>query len=371
MRQLKAWGGDLARAVVIAFVTVLWSIGAGEYMQPDRKIDELGVTLLVTAAAALVLRRRLPLVTLAVVTGTLSAFLVLGYPYGPSLLAFLLAVYTVARHRPMRTSVPASAVALLVLSAHGFGDGGLGLVGLVPATAWAVVPFAVGVTVRITAESLERNRAEAIRQRVDDERIRMAQEVHDIVGHGVAAIKMQADVALHVLARKPEQAEAALRAISNTSAQALDELRATLAVVRRPAAEAERTPAPGLGQLPELCERMSDAGVTVWLETSGPPRPVPDRVGLVAYRVVQEALTNVLKHSGASTATVRVRYVGEQLVLQIDNPGVAADPPGEGLGIPGMRGRVEDLGGTFTAGPVPAGRFRVRATLPTGDGRPA
>jgi signal transduction histidine kinase len=219
----------------------------------------------------------------------------------------------------------------------------------------------------MTAESLERNRAEAIRQRVDDERIRMAQEVHDIVGHGVAAIKMQADVALHVLARQPEQAEAALRAISNTSAQALDELRATLAVVRRPAAEAERTPTPGLGQLRDLCDRMSDSGVSVRLETTGMPRPVPDRVGLVAYRVVQEALTNVLKHSDATAALVRVRYVTGHLVLLIDNPGGGADPPGEGLGIAGMRSRVEDLGGTFTAGPTAAGRFRVRAALPTGE----
>ena len=247
MRQLRAWYGDVVRAALIAFVTVFWSAGADEYMHPDRSVDEFGAALLLTAAAALVVRRRVPLVTLAVVTGALSAFLLLGYPYGPSLLAFLIAVYTVARHRPMRTSVPASAVALPGLSAHSFSDAGLGLVGLVPATAWAVVPFAVGVTVRITAESLERNRAEAIRQRVDDERIRMAQEVHDIVGHGVAAIKMQADVALHVLASKPEQAETALRAISNTSAQALDELRATLAVVRRPAAEAERTPTRGSG----------------------------------------------------------------------------------------------------------------------------
>ncbi len=141
-----------------------------------------------------------------------------------------------------------------------------------------MVPFAIGVTVRVSMDARARDQAELVRQHVDDERLRVAQEVHDVVGHGLAAIKMQADIALHVLARKPEQAEAALNAISRTSTEALDELRATLAVVRRTDADPALAPAPGLDRLDELRQRMSEAGVDVDLrDHRRAPRRCPPR----------------------------------------------------------------------------------------------
>jgi signal transduction histidine kinase len=243
-----------------------------------------------------------------------------------------------------------------------------GFLGVGPASAWLVVPFAIGVTVRLTREAVVRERAEAIRQRVDDERLWVAQEVHDIVGHGLAAIKMQADVALHLLAKKPEQAEAALDAISRTSSEALDELRATLAVVRRAETDSTRSPTPSLGRLDELQGRMRQAGLHVDVEISGDPGVLPAAVDLTGYRIVQESLTNVLRHSGADRASVTVRYEAGAVHIAVTNPVNGVPSGGGGSGIQGMRQRVEALGGEFVAAPTADGRFEVRASLPT-EGR--
>jgi signal transduction histidine kinase len=211
-----------------------------------------------------------------------------------------------------------------------------------------------------------RARADMIRAHVDEERLRVAQEVHDIVGHGLAAIKMQADVALHVLAKKPEQAELALDAISRTSSQALDELRATLAAVRDTGGDGGRSPAPSVARLDELRQRMGEAGLHVEVRIEGEPRELPAVVDLTGYRIVQESLTNVLRHSAAKEVTVVIRYEERALVVSATNP--LTEPArhiGDGSGIAGMRHRVLDLGGTFSAGPAD-GRFEVTATIPIG-----
>jgi signal transduction histidine kinase len=178
---------------------------------------------------------------------------------------------------------------------------------------------------------------------------------------------MQADIALHVLARKPGQAQVALEAISRTSSQALDELRATLAVVRR--ADAELAPVPGLARLDELRQRMAEAGVYVRLEVSGAPATLPVAVDLTGYRVVQESLTNVLRHSGSAQATVRIRYEPDEVRITVHNPVTGGCAGADGSGIPGMRERVHALGGQFSAGPAARHGFEVHARLPTGDRR--
>jgi signal transduction histidine kinase len=253
---------------------------------------------------------------------------------------------------------------LIPLLVHGHR---LGLFGFIDVSAWVIVPFSMGFALRLRRETAVRARAEAIRQSVDGERLRVAQEVHDIVGHGLAAIKMQADVALHVLARKPDQAEVALEAISRTSSQALDELRATLAVVRQTGTDAERSPVPSLSRLGELRRRMAEAGVRVELETFGEPlAALPVQVDLTGYRIIQESLTNVLRHSGAGQATVSIRHLAGSVHITVSSP-LTGYPTGEGgFGIPGMRERVLALGGEFTAGPSPHHSFDVRARLPTG-----
>jgi signal transduction histidine kinase len=230
-----------------------------------------------------------------------------------------------------------------------------------------VVPFAAGLIVRVSNESVARARAETIRRHVDDERLRVAQEVHDIVGHGLAAIKMQADIALHLLERKPGQARPALEAISRTSSAALDELRATLAAVRTDRIDdGDRSSGLGLVRLDELAQRMREAGLRVEVSTAGPPRELPAIVDLTGYRIVQESLTNVLRHSGSQHAEVSLGYEPETMRITVSNP--VLGPPGVGgggLGIPGMRERVHALGGRFSAG-LHDGLFEVCAELPTG-----
>ncbi|CAM3912192.1 sensor histidine kinase [Kibdelosporangium persicum] len=366
--------GDIALAVVLTALSVVGAAATHHMTDVDRPIDLLGFVLAAGSALALTARRRWPEATLGVNTVLLTTYLLLAYPYGPVMGTFAVATYTVGRHLPLVRAATATGMALAVLVTHLLAHpaSASGLYGLIPASGFAIIPLAIGVMIRVNRESTERARAEAIRERVSDERLRVAQEVHDVVGHGLAAIKMQADIALHLLTRKPEQAEIALKAISETSTEALDELRATLTVVRG------RAPAPGLGLLPELTDRMSHAGVEVRLNVVGPQRAVPAAVDLAGYRIVQESLTNVLKHSPVKRATVKVGYEPDAVHIAVSNPAVSnpavPDPAvpgpvngvaaGDGFGIPGMRERVTSLGGQFSAGPTDDGRFEVRAAIP-------
>jgi signal transduction histidine kinase len=371
MKLIRPLAADTADAALAAALTLAGIVGTGFAGRPPRAdvpVDTRGYALVAVAALALAVRRRWPPPVFAAVTACTSVYLALGYAYGPILVSFMVAAYTAARHAPLDRALRYSLVALAAVLVHLFAHGGrFGYFGVLDVAAWVAVPFSAGFALRLRRETAVRARAEAIRESVDDERLRVAQEVHDIVGHGLAAIKMQADVALHVLARKPEQAEVALEAISRTSGEALDELRATLAVVRRTGAGAERTPVPGLARLGELRRRMAEAGVHVRLEHSGaPPAALPTAVDLTGYRIVQESLTNVLRHSGAGRAAVGVRYEAGSVLITVANP-VTAPPGGEGgSGIAGMRERVRSLGGEFTAGPRGEDGFEVRARLPTG-----
>ncbi|MEW1862367.1 histidine kinase [Streptomyces sp. NPDC088194] len=398
--------GDAVTAVVIAVAGAVGTGFEGSPQRPEVPIDARGFALFVTAALVLALRRRWPLATLAVVAVCTAGYLDLGYAYGPIIATFMIAVYTAARHAPLAGAVPYAAGGLVLVLPHLIvRDSGLGVSGAIPVSAWAVVPFALGYALRLRHETATRARAEVIRQSVDDERFRVAQEVHDIVGHGLAAIKMQADITLHVLARKPEQAEVALEAISRTSSEALDELRAALAVVRRTGAGPERFPVPSLVRLDELRQRMAEAGVYVRLDVDGDAAAaLPVAVELTGYRIIQESLTNVLRHSGARQATVGIRYARDSVSIVVTNPVVAnpvvadpavAAPPGAGAsgtsagggagdetagngstgngrsggggsGIAGMRERALALGGELTAAPSARDTFEVRARLPLG-----
>lgn len=375
--RMVGWLADGVLALTLAAVAIVTTAVLGWTPQVGVAVDTAGVLLLGAAGLVLVTRRWRPLATLAAVTVVITAYLLLGNPYGLVFLPFAVAVYTVARRRPVAVSALASVGAVGLLLSHLLFDGTLvggdeeALVGLLFGVAWAAVPYAVGVTVRAREEVAARDRAELIRVHVDEERLRVAQEVHDIVGHGLAAIKMQADVALHVLPKQPEQAPTALVAISRTSGEALAELRTTLAAVREPGDD--RAPAPGLAQLDGLRQRMAEAGLLVSVVTEGPPRPLPPAVDLAGYRLVQESLTNVLRHSSAAQATVTIGYAAAQVAVIVTNPvdrsGSGGDGSGsggdDGSGIPGMRRRVRALGGTFSAGPTATG-FQVHARIPTG-----
>jgi signal transduction histidine kinase len=353
----------LLAAALLVFGLVATPLASAH--QPDTvRLDLLAYALIAAGSAVLALRGRWPVGVLAVGTVAITAYLLRGYAYGPPLLAFSAAVYSVAVRRPARPAAALSAVALLVLTAHVFvpHPDNPGLAGLLPATAWVAVPFALGVAVRLNGEAATRARADAARRIADEERLRIAQEVHDVVGHGLAAIHLQAEIALHLLPRRPEQAQTALTAISRTSRQGLDELRATLTALR------QRTPSPGLAQLPALRDRLAHAGLPVTLSVaSGATAPavrLPAAVDLAGYRIVQEALTNVLRHAGATRADVRVQHTAGAVEVEVTDSGVGGTPGPGGTGIAGMRERATALGGVLTAGPRPGGGFRVHAVLP-------
>jgi signal transduction histidine kinase len=358
---------DVGFAAGVGVLLLVWTWVAGRDMLADRPLDVGGYLLVAACAGALGWRCRAPLPVLAATTVGTTAYLSIGYPYGPVLVPMAIAVYTVARHVPWRTAVPAALLALGVLLLHLFSnDAALpGALALIPASAWVAVPFAVGSTVA----SIEAGRRVAVDRGIADERLRVAQEVHDVVGHGLAAIKMQADVALHVLAKRPEQARLALETVSRTSAQALGELRSTLGMVRgTPAGSA----GPGIGDLEGLYQRMREAGLRVRVDVRGTPSSLPPAAELAAYRVVQEAMTNVLKHADRKEATVVFDHRADGTRLEIANPHTDRTPrphplDAAGLGLAGMRERVLAQRGRFRAGVEPDGRFVVCAWLPRGD----
>jgi signal transduction histidine kinase len=202
----------------------------------------------------------------------------------------------------------------------------------------------------------------------DGERLRLARELHDTIASAIAVIAIQAGVADHALERcqaEPQRARAALRTIRAASQQALDELQATVTTLRG-GADA-RSPRPGVAQLEALTDLADGAGLRVELAVVGTAQPLPPAVDLAVYRIVQEALTNVLRHAGPATATVRLTYRQGDLTVQVDNDGAGAGgrrPSGGGNGLVGMRERVAALGGRLQAGPRPGGGFRVLATIP-------
>jgi signal transduction histidine kinase len=211
---------------------------------------------------------------------------------------------------------------------------------------------------------LELERERGARSAVAEERARIARELHDVVAHGVSVIAIQSDAAEAALSRDPELAGPPLRAIKGSAREALTEMRRLLGLLRSDEDDGSGTlPQPGLGQLDQLVAR---AGVPVKLEIGGEPRPLPAGVDISAYRIVQEALTNVRKHAGPVATTVTIAWADTRVELTVRDtgPGAAAPPaPGEGHGLIGMRERVRLLGGELHTGPVPGGGFEVRTVL--------
>jgi signal transduction histidine kinase len=214
---------------------------------------------------------------------------------------------------------------------------------------------------RRRADEAERTREEEARRRATEERLRIARELHDVLAHKISLINVQAGAALH--RREPEQAYTALSAIKDASKETLRELRTTLGVLRQVDEAGPLAPAPSLDRLGDLIKRTKDAGLPVRVIVSGDRSPLPAPVDLAAYRIVQEALTNAVRHAGSATATVIVRYDTDHVVVEVNDDGRGAEAA-EGNGIRGMRERAATLGGTLAASPRPGGGFLVRASLP-------
>jgi signal transduction histidine kinase len=384
----RAAAGDALLVLAAAIVVLVGSAKAARFQVPPREaLDATAYTLLVLAVAGLAVRRRQPLTTLAVTVGAAALYLALGYPYGPVLFTMGIGTYAVASRLPLVRSLAACLVAvgiaLLAVVSTGLARPTPHAAGWIVAwSGWLLVPWTVGTVLRLRRDAAARAGAEAAQRTAFEERLRVAREVHDVVGHGLAVINMQAGVALHVLDRRPEQARVALEAVKQTSKDALEELRATLAVFRRPdededeaggpGGERARHPAPGLGQLDALVGSMRDAGLPVDLIRTGDAVDLPAVIDHAAYRIVQESLTNVLRHAVPARARVWLRYRPDGIIVKIADDGApksAAGTAASGHGIAGMRERAVAVGGVLSAGPLPGRGFQVTAELPVGEGR--
>ncbi|GIJ75219.1 sensor histidine kinase [Virgisporangium ochraceum] len=356
---------DAVFAAVVGVLVALSSSPAGEGQDGVLPMDATAYALVAVASAGLVVRRRWPGVALAVALVTTMVFLQLRYPYGPVFLFSGVALYSVAAWRGYRyTRVAALAsVVVHVTWAVLFEDDGA-LTAIIGSTLWIVAAVGAGTTVRLRREGVLRGLAEARRQAGYEERLRIAQEVHDVVGHSLAVISMNAGAALHVLGKPgpvpPEPLERSLRAIRQASNGALDELRATLATFT---GTISGQPV-GLSAVPGLVAATDVDGLAVRLDVDGAPGTVPAPVDLAGYRIVQEALANVVRHAQARHAGVRIAYGPDAVAITVTDDGRGADGAGTGTGIASMGERARSVGGTFVAGPREGGGFEVRASLP-------
>ncbi|MBQ0997299.1 sensor histidine kinase [Streptomyces sp. RK62] len=337
---------------------------------PSGAPELLGSALLAAGGLALAGRRRAPLAVL-VITG-LCAVGYLGAGFEALAVPYLVAVYGSVRagHRAVTLAVSVGLLVALNLTAWVFHDEGpreaVTQARHTLELAWLIAAFAAGEAVRQAerrADEAERSREETALRRADEERLRIARELHDSLTHQISVIKVQSEVAVHVARRRGEQVSEALLAIQQAGREASRELRATLEALR----DDDTTPPPGLDHLPELVKRFQGTGLETTLTVEGHPRAVPDAVSRTAYRIVQESLTNVTRHASATTASVLIDYRPDGLRVHIDDDGkdTVHSAPTPGLGLLGMRERVSALGGRLRAEPRTAGGFTVQAELPT------
>ena len=365
----RSWTGDAALALAIAAVQLAGTALAG-HRQPEREsFDVLAGLLLAAGPAALVVRRRFPAAVLAWTFASTFAYLALDYPRGPVFFGLIAAFFTAVlagRRRVAWASLAAGYVSVLWLVEP---DEPPSLVAALGLLAWFIVLATVAEVVRGRRDRrVETARAaeEEARRRAGEERLRIARELHDVLAHNISLINVQAGVALHLIEEQPEQARTALTAIKAASKDALGELRSVLEVLRQVDEGPPRTPTAGLEDLDRLVSGAAAAGIDVRVVTGGTPRPLPPSVDLAAFRIVQEALTNVTRHAGPATATISLTYGDHDLTVQVDDDGRGPNGahPGGGNGIRGMTERAAALGGTLEAGPKPGGGFRVTASLP-------
>lgn len=361
----------IALPFVLSVISVAGSFGAAnnnEYARRDP--DWLMVVLILIGTVSLYWRRsHLIPVLWATVVATL-VYMLLQYPYGPVILAFVIAVFTTIRlgHRVMGWSALGALYVghvggRIVLGINEQGVYQILLVG----TCFVVLGFAAELfrAHRDRVNAAERTRREAELRQASEERLRIAQELHDVVAHHISLINVQASTALHLTDRQPEQAAPALAAIKEASKEALVELRSIVGILRQTDESAPRQPVAGLERLEHLVSRTAMAGLEVHTDVHGVPQPLPTGLDRAAFRIIQESLTNVVRHAKATTATVRIQYGTETLTLQVDDNGQSLTaPPVEGNGIVGMRERATALGGTLAATRTPNGGLRVVAVLP-------
>jgi signal transduction histidine kinase len=383
---IRPWRGltPLAGDLLLTLAVTALSLGAlfGPHDRPRVPITWPAIALTLLGTLPLVVRRRRPLAVLAVVEVAEALYLATG-PLNGGGLGLAVALYTAATRTERRTSLRIAGLiaglnALVLLVGVALGRAG-STPSLFVVTALVVGSWSLGENVRTRraylaqleerARRLELEREENARRAVQEERARIARELHDVVAHHVSAIAVQAGAAAEIAERNPPRAREALHFIQETSRHALAEMRALLSVLRSgDEVGAERGPQPSLAQVEWLVSQSRAAGLPVTLQVEGAVRPLPEALDVSAYRIVQEALTNSLKHAGPAQARVLVRYAAEALELEIsdDGRGPPRSPNGAsaGRGLIGMRERAALFGGELVAGPAQGQGFRVRAHLP-------
>jgi signal transduction histidine kinase len=367
------WRVDLTTALTVLVLQVVFTAGAARHQNARLSFSVLAVALLAAGPLALLFRRRHPIVVLAVVFVATLVYWVAGYPKGPVffalIVAFVGAVLAGYRKIAIATVIVGWAAFLWLPVAFGR-DHHPGPGAILGLGAWLLVLLSGSEIARSRREraiELARARDEAARRRVSDERLRIAQDLHDVLAHNISLINVQAGVALHLGAELPEPARAAFTAIKAASKEALGELRSVLDMLRDPGHDLPRAPVPGLGDVEGLVARVNAAGLSVQREVTGLPVDLPASVDVAAYRIVQEALTNVARHAGPARARVRIEYGADDVIVEILDDGAGARTRAvEGNGIAGMRERAAAVGGCLQTGARPGGGFRVRAELPIG-----
>jgi signal transduction histidine kinase len=355
--------------VVAAAVTAALLMTELSGAQLHNSLDLLGYVLLVISGLALVASHKAPILVLAITGLCALGYLALGFDV-PAV-AYLVAVYGAFRSGHRIAAVAASVLMLVAAPvalwvAHQdwpLGDVLMQSRDILP-LAWLVAAAAAGEALRQAErriEQVERSREESALRRADEERLRIARELHDSLTHQISVIKLQAEVAVHLARKQGQPVPESLLAILKAGREANRELRSTLEALRN-----DETPAPGLDHLPALVDQAQSAGLQTHLTIEGHQISVPTAVDRTAYRIVQESLTNINRHATATSASVRIDYRPDALIIQIDDDGTAtsntAAPPG--VGLLGMRERVTALGGQLQAAPRSEGGFTVHAELP-------
>jgi signal transduction histidine kinase len=383
LRRLRAnpWWFDSALALAAAGLSTAFFIFHPAVRGLPRGMFVLGCGLVLLHTLPLAARRRFPLAVLAASVASGVAFVALDLAPDILWVAIPVAVYSVAAYGDRWVALAGLAVA----------EAGLAVVQLTPgrtgantwvgnmgflAAAWLLGHF-VGVR-RLyvlqleerTAE-LEQAREELARRAVTEERLRLARELHDVVAHAMSVIAVQSGVGAHIANTQPKEAAKALMAIEATSRAALEELRRLLGVLRQAdGPQGDLAPVPGLADLEGLLAELAKAGLAVKLRVNGTRPPLPAGVDLSAFRIVQEALTNVVKHAGSARAQVVIGYGEQDVKVEVTDDGrgavtsVSDGRAGTGHGLIGMRERVAAFGGDLEIGPGPDGGFRVAARLP-------
>lgn len=374
MRKVSA--STLVTLAVVA-VVILGSVITG-LARPDRTPNLWDFALPLLAAVALLFRQRHPVAVLLTVTVVVGAYYPFAHLDGPLIVAPILALYTAADHGHLVAAISTACASLLAM--------GLGEIGTVrhidnslfiTLVGWMAAMIAAGGVTRNRRAYLheaeqrvleaEHTKEEEAKRRETEERLRIARELHDVLGHNISMINVQAGAALHGIRKRPEDAEAALKAIKETSRETLRELRTTLGVLRQVDEDAPTAPTAGLARLDEL---VRTSGLSVTTRVEGERAELPTEVDLAAVRIIREALTNVARHSGADEATLTVTHAPGKILIEVADHGPgAAYTEGNGYGVRGMRERATALGGTLEAGPRPEGGFRVAAELPLNGAR--